>query len=94
MAMRGVYGPLRIGAGPYGERGSSLGAWIIGGLLVGGAALLAKHQSDQITKLYSAAGLPHQSFLEDMRLRSRKLSGAARAGVHSFRQRLNTGKAA
>jgi hypothetical protein len=72
---------------------SARGAWIIGGLLVGAAALWTKHQSDQIAKLYAAAGIPHQGFIDDIRLRSRRLSGAANAGVHSFRQRLNTGKA-
>jgi hypothetical protein len=93
MSVRGVYGSPQIGAAPYGERRSSLGTWIIGGLLVGGAALWVKHQSDQIAKLYEAAGIPHQSFIEDMQSRSRRLAGAANAGVHSFRQRLNTGKA-
>jgi hypothetical protein len=87
MRTRGTYGT----AAPN-ERGSSLGVWIVGGLLVGGVVLWAKHQSGQIEKLYSAAGLPHQSFIEDLRSQSSALSGAARAGVNSFRQRLGTRK--
>lgn len=87
MGARGIYG-----GEPSNGRGVSWSSWIIGGLLVGGAALWVKHQSDQIEKLYSAAGLPHQSFVEDLRSRSSTLSEAARAGVHSFRQRLGTRK--
>jgi hypothetical protein len=89
---RGTYGKTVIGS--EGSARSSIGKWIVGAVVVGGAALWVKHQSDQITKLYSVTGTPHQSFIEDLRSRSRALSGATRAGVHSFRQRLSTRKVA
>lgn len=90
MSERGTYGAARVGAGS-GERGSSWGTWIVGGLVVGGAVLWARHQAAQIGKLYSVAGLPHQSFVEDLRARTRELSGAAREKLHALTQpRLGT----
>lgn len=87
---RGVYGAPLLGASfPEGQgaryadaRGTSLGAWLVGGLLVGGAVLWAKHQSSQIEKLYATAGLPHQSFVESLRARSREISSTAREKIH------------
>ncbi len=87
---RGTYGKTRIDSSD--TSGSSIGKWIVGAIVVGGAALWVKHQSDQIQKLYASAGLPHQTFIEDLRSHSSTLSEAARAGVHSFRQRLGTRK--
>jgi hypothetical protein len=84
MSERGIYGAARVGADGSGSRGSSLGTWIVGGLLVGGAVLWAKHQSDQIGKLYSVAGLPQQSFVADLRARTKALSGAAREKIHAL----------
>ncbi len=91
MNTRGTYGTPVIGADPY-DRGSSLGTWIVGGIVVGGAVLWMKHQSDQIEKLYAAAGLPHRSFVEGLRGRSRELSGAARERFHGLAQRFRTRK--
>lgn len=91
MSERGTYGAARVGASYSGARGSSLGTWIVGGLVVGGAVLWARHQSAQIDKLYSVAGLPHQSFVEDLRARTKELSGAAREKLHALtRPRLDT----
>jgi hypothetical protein len=87
----GTYGKTVIGTCAPGE--PSIGKWIVGAVVVGGVELWAKHQSDQIEKLYSSAGLPHQSFMEDLRSRSSVLTGAARAGVHSFSQHLSARKA-
>jgi hypothetical protein len=87
---RGTYGKTVIGADN--TRGASVGKWIVGAVVLGGAVLWAQHQSDQIKKLYSATDLPHQSFLEDLRARSSTLAGATRSGVHSFRQFLGTRK--
>jgi hypothetical protein len=91
-SLRGTYGVSRLGADPHGQRGSSIGTWIIGGLVVGGAVLWAKHQSDQVEKLYAQAGLPHQSFVEGLRERSKELSGAAREKIHGLTQRFRTKK--
>ena len=89
---RGTYGKTVIGSDS--TTGSSIGKWIVGAVVVGGAVLWVKHQSDQITKLYAVTGTPHQSFIEDLRARSSALSGATRAGFQSFRQRLGTRKVA
>lgn len=74
MRGRGIYGPHRVGSDGA-SRGSSLGTWIVGGVLVGGAVLWARYQSRQIEKLYAAASLPHQSFAADLRERASELSG-------------------
>lgn len=84
MHERGNYGKPRVGADVYVQRGSSFGTWIVGGLLVGGAVLWAKYQSDQIGKLSSAAGLPHHSFAEDLRDRVKGLSETARVTIHKL----------
>lgn len=91
MSERGIYGSARVGASSSGEGGSSWGTWIVGGLVVGGAVLWARHQSAQIDKLYSVAGLPRQGFVEDLRVRTKALSGAAREKIHALtRPRLDT----
>jgi hypothetical protein len=89
MSQRGIYGkPPLMGADVYYvQRKSSLGTWVVGGLLVGGAVLWAKHQSDQIEKLYSATGLPHQSFGHDLRERSKALTAAAGEKIHDITRR-------
>jgi hypothetical protein len=85
MSTRGTYGVV-VGAG---RRGSSLGKWIVGGVLVGGAALWARHQSEQISQLYKAVGLPHRSFVEGLREDARKLPSATRAKFHATREKLH-----
>jgi hypothetical protein len=90
MSERGVYGRPLIGAAPSGQGGgSSLGTWIIGGVLVGGAVLWARHQSVQMTKLYKATGLPQQSFTASLREDARALPAAARGGFHAVRAKLH-----
>ena len=89
MRGRGTYGTSRSDA-----CGSSWGTWVVGGLLVGSAVLWARHQSTQIEKLYAAAGLPHQSFLGNLRERSKELSTAAREKYHVLMQRRSVEKEA
>lgn len=71
---RGQYGAPRVGQSPprattvYVERKpSSVGAWVLGTIAVGGAVLWARHQSRQIEQLYKTAGLPQQGFAEGLR---------------------------
>lgn len=97
MSGRGTYGtPLHIGSITVdgNGKGSSWGPWLLGGLVVVGAVLWAKRQSGQIDKLYAATGLPHQSFVEALRARSKELSGAAREKIHALTQRFGTKKEA
>lgn len=93
MRDRGTYGPL-VGADVYyvQPKSSSWGTWIVGGLVVGGAVLWARHQSDQIGKLYATAGLPHESFTDNLRQRSRELSSAAGEKLHALSQRFRAKK--
>ena len=83
MRERGNYGTARLGADFSGGGRSSIGTWIVGGLLVGGAVLWAKHQSSQIEKLYAAASLPHQSFVSSV-------AETARERIQGIRHRLGT----
>lgn len=102
MSQRGVYGkkhggtalPGRtfLGATPPDQRGSSIGTWILGGLVLGGAVLWAKNQSDQLEKLYTESDLPYQSFPKSLRLRAGELSAAAGERLHGLAQRLGTRK--
>ena len=78
------------GRGNYGGRGASLGTWLIGGLVAGGAVLWAKHQTDQIEKLYATAGLPYQSFPRSLRTRAGVLSAAAGEKFQVLAHRLGT----
>jgi hypothetical protein len=89
MSERGVYGQPLIGADPSGRGGSSFGTWIVGGILVGGAVLWARHQSAQMGKLYKAAGLPQQSFTASLREDARALPAAAREKYHAVREKLH-----
>ncbi len=91
MRERGTYGKPYVGANPY-DRESSLGTWIVGGLFIAGAVLWAKHQSNQIAKLYAAAGLPHQSFAAGLRERTQELSSSAGEKIHGLAHRLSTRK--
>lgn len=92
MNERGTYGSTLLSGDPQEHRGSSLGVWLIGALVAGGAALWAKHQSDQIAKLYATAGLPYQSFSKGLRLRAGELSGAAGNSLQGLARRLGTRK--
>jgi hypothetical protein len=93
MSQRGVYGKPLMGADVYYvQRGSSLGTWIVGGLLVGGAVLWAKHQSNQLEKLYTTSGLPYEGFARSLGVRTRELSGVAREKFHGLTQRFGTRK--
>jgi hypothetical protein len=85
------------GLDPYGRgrppehqrgRGSSIGTWIVGGLVVAGAVLWMKHQSKQIAKLYETSGLPYQSFTGNLRSRAVELSGAAGERFQGLASRL------
>ena len=89
---RGVYGKARIGADPSGQRGTSIGKWIVGGLVVGGAVLWVRHQSKQIEQLYKTTGLPYQSFGADLRDQSKALTAAAGSKLTSLSRRLSTKK--
>lgn len=85
MSDRGIYGTPRVGAAACGGRGAAAGTWIVGGALVVGAVLWARHQSIQIESLYASAGLPYQSFVAGLRERTRELS-------HGITRRLSTTK--
>ena len=74
MNQRGQYGTAYVGQDPprgatiYVEHEpSSIGAWIIGTIVVGGAVLWARHQSQQIAQLNKMTGLPSQRFTTSLR---------------------------
>jgi hypothetical protein len=79
--MRGVY------VGATMDRGSSVGGWLVGALLVGGGILWARHQSRQVERLYASSGLPYQSFAGSLR----DSAGGALRGI-AARVRPNAGK--
>lgn len=92
MSQRGVYGKTYLGGTPPNQGGSSIGAWLLGGLVLGGAVLWAKNQSDQLEKLYTASDLPYQSFPKSLRLRAGELSAAAGEKLQGLSQRLGSRK--
>jgi hypothetical protein len=92
MAGRGTYGRTLLGAVPRESQGSSYGAWLIGAIVAGGAVLWAKHQSNQIEKLYATAGLPYEGFARSLSARTHELSSAAREKFQGFAQRLGARK--
>ena len=68
-----------LGAEPPGERrSSSIWKWIVGGVVVGGAVLWARHQAEQTKRLYKETGLRHQGFLESAREDVKALPSVAR----------------
>ncbi len=97
---RGQYGKNaapRVGEQPsrtvYVEReGSSIAAWIIGTIAVGGAVLWARHQGKQVEQLYKAAGLPHQSFGADLRQRAKALPTRTSAALRGLADRIRPTK--
>jgi hypothetical protein len=71
---RGQYGNngVIVGQAPpttiYVERqSSSIGAWLLGAVVVGGGILYARHQSQQIAQLYKKGGMPYQTFTGSLR---------------------------
>jgi hypothetical protein len=79
-----------LGAEPPGQRrSSSIWKWIVGGVVVGGAVLWARHQAAQTKKLYKETGLRHQGFLESAREDARALPSMAR---ETFRDLTRTKK--
>ena len=92
MNERGQYGPSRVGQIPttvYVEREpSSIGAWILGTIAIGGAVLWARHQSRQIEQLYKTAGLPQQSFATSLRQSAKSLPSRASASLHGLAERV------
>jgi len=89
MSDRETYGKTMVGAGTGG--GTSIGKWIVGAVVVGGAVLWAKHQADQIGRLSAAANLPQPSFTDDLRSDARALTSRAGAAFHGLSQRLRGG---
>lgn len=100
MNARGQYGASRVGQIPqatpqtvYVERGSS---WILGAFTVVGtigSVLWARHQSQQIKKLYKTVGLPYQSFPESLRQGVGSLSSRASTSLHDLAERVRPKKA-
>lgn len=90
MRDRGTYGRAHVGGDPHGHRVSSFGTMILGGLAVGVAVLWAKHQSDQIEKLYATSGLPYEGFARSLGAQTRELSSAARDKFQGLTQRFGT----
>jgi len=82
MSARGIYGSSEIG----------WGTWLIGGLAVGGAVLWAKHQTDQVEKLFATAGLPYQGFASSLRIRAGELSAVAGDKFQGLAHRLGARK--
>lgn len=99
MNERGQYGTSRVGQTPqpttvYVEREpTSAVSWILGTIAVGGAVLWARHQSQQIERLYKTAGLPHQSFVADLRQSARSLPSRASASLHELAERVRPKRA-
>lgn len=95
---RGQYGKNGVSHGMppvyIGHAGSSIGAWILGAVAVGGAFLYARHQSKQIEQLYKAEGLPYQSFAGSLREDVRALPTRAREAYRGFTSRVRTAKTA
>jgi hypothetical protein len=68
MSTRGNYGqaPNGVHVGALVVRQSSAMPWLVGGLAILGT-LWMRHQAAQIEQLSKAAGLPHQSFGQNLR---------------------------
>jgi len=90
---RGHYGRTTIGADAP-SRGHSIGTWIVGGLVVGGAILWARHQSTQVARLYAASDLPYETFGQDLRARTRKIASSAGEKIQGIGRRLSGGRKA
>jgi hypothetical protein len=70
---RGHYGRNGVSIGAEAPRiiveqgGPSIGTWLLGAVVVGGAILYARHQSQQIKTLSKSSGVPYQSFTGSLR---------------------------
>jgi hypothetical protein len=70
---RGHYGRNGVSIGAEAPRiivehgGPSIGTWLLGAVVVGGAVLYARHQSRQIEQLSKSSGVPYQSFTGSLR---------------------------
>jgi hypothetical protein len=95
---RGYYGSNgvpRVGATVYVEKkGASIGTWLLGAAVFGGGILYARHQSQQIEKLYKTGGLPYQTFAGSLRESARELPARAREAYCGFTSRVRPAKAA
>lgn len=90
-------GVTHVGQQPtiYVERPrSSIGAWIIGTIAVGGVVLWARHQGKQIEQLNKTAGIPHQSFGADLRQSAKALPSKTSAALHGLAERVRPKKSA
>jgi len=92
MPDRGRYGRTDIGTDLHGRQEPSFGMMLLGGVAVGVVALWAKHQSDQIAKLYATTGLPYQSFSRSLGARTRQLSDATREKFRGLSQHFGAHK--
>ena len=92
MGARGTYGRTVVGVDPHEHRGPSWGTMLLGGLAVGAAVLWAKYQSDQIERLSATVGLPYEGFAQSLAVRTRELSGTARAKFRGLSQRIGAQK--
>lgn len=90
---RGCYGKsgTRVGASSTThvgvEHSSSIGAWVIGAVAVGGAIFFARHQAKQIEQLYKTSGLPYQSFTGSLREGASALPAKARSAYRNLTTR-------
>jgi len=94
---RGQYGKndeTRVGATVYVDRApsTSIGAWILGTIAVGGVVLWARHQGKQIEQLYKTAGIPHQSFAADLGQSAKALPSKTSAALHGLAERVRPTK--
>lgn len=92
MDMRGMYGSPRVGVEYPNCPGPSFGKMLLGGLAVGAAVLWARHQSDQVEKLYASAGMPYESFGSSLSTRTRQLSSAAHRNFQLLADRFRSRK--
>ena len=63
---------------------SSVGKWILGTIVVGGALLWARHQSKQMEAIYKSSGLPYQSFAGGLYESAKSIPSRAKATYRSL----------
>lgn len=96
MSERGTYG-RRVNIGQVvgaaqEQSGTSIGKIVVGTLVVGGAILWLKHQSEQIEKLSAKADVPYESFTESLREDVKAIPAAAKEGYQALKDRLSAAK--
>jgi hypothetical protein len=90
----GVSSVSRVGATVYVEKkGASIGTWLLGAAVIGGGILYARHQSQQIEKLYKTGDLPYQTFAGSLREDVRALPARAREAYRGFTARVRPSNA-